>query len=135
MACPYFEPQRPATASHRNARLPLIEEFDGLCHAASEPRAVPDELRFRYCNHGYSCGACEHLPADGMRSSLRYTVVKRTDAGLEVMCIEEQDYAPVRWQTVQFRLLTETIEPEPVDCCLRAQILAFCRTYARQFAH
>ncbi|MFL6353005.1 MAG: hypothetical protein ACJ74Z_14310 [Bryobacteraceae bacterium] len=135
MPCPYFEPQNTvASRLNANARLPLIDEYNGLCRAASEPIEAPTELRFRCCNHGYSKGACERFPSGEIRSSLRYHVVRRAEDALELLCIEEQNYAPLRWRTIQYLLTNERLEPELEDPCSQAQAIAFCRSYLKRFS-
>lgn len=134
MPCPYFEPQQVVTEpEHVNARLPLLDEYDGSCHAAGNAFAVPPELRFRCCNHGYSRGCCGHFPADELRSSLRYNVAARTAITLDLICVEEQDYAPLRWHAIQYFIENEQISPEPSAACTRAQVVAFCRAYLKRF--
>jgi hypothetical protein len=122
------QPQRP------NARLPLIDEYDGLCHAGPETVAVPAGLRFRCCNQGYSRKSCDHFPPAEVRSGLRYSIVRQTAAALELLYIEEQDYAPLRWQRVQYFIESAKLEPQLSDDCARAQILAFCRSYLQRFS-
>jgi hypothetical protein len=97
--------------------------------------AAPAALRFRYCNHGYSRGCCERFPDAEPRSGLRYSIVARTVAGLQVLCVEERNYAPSHWQSVRYFVEGERLEPEPRDRCLQAQLLAFCRSYLKRFAH
>jgi len=116
------------------ARLPLIDEYDGLCHASAPPIGAPSPLRFRYCNHGYSRGSCEYFPTGDPKSCTRYNVVRRTATTLEVLCIEEQDYAPLRWQSVQYWFEGDRIDPELTDLCMRAQLLAFCHSYLNRFS-
>ena len=130
MSCPCFEPQ--SIVAHRqyvNARLPLIDEYDGLCRAFPEAVTAPADMRFRYCNHGYSKGCCQRLPVDDPRSSLRYDVVGRSETALSLLCIEERDHAPLRWRAIQYVLANGCLEPELNDVCLRAQALAFCHSY------
>ena len=134
MPCPYFEPHTVAAgAQHSNVRLPLLDEYDGTCRAGSEAIAAPAERRFRCCNHGYSRGLCEIFPAADARSSFRYTVVRHSSSGLDIICIEEQNYAPLRWQPTQYCFATGRLEPEVGDACMRAQALAFCRSYLERF--
>jgi hypothetical protein len=134
MPCPYFEPQRIADhPQHSNARLPLIDEYDGSCRAMPEPLAVPADHRFGRCNHGYSRGCCQYFPAAEARSSFRYTVLKQSAAALDLLCIEEQNYAPVRWHATQYLAESGRLEPELADACMRAQALAFCRSYVERF--
>jgi hypothetical protein len=135
MPCPYFEPQRVATdPQYASARVPLLDEYDGLCHAVGEPLAVPSALRFQCCNHGYSRGCCGRFPESEARSGLRYNVVRRTAGALEILCVEEQHYAPLRWHSVQYFFEDERIEPELADLCTRAQVVAFCRSYLKRFS-
>jgi hypothetical protein len=135
MPCPYFAPNNIVTRSQNvNARLPLIDEYEGSCHASPEPIEAPAELRFRCCNHGYSRGCCERLPSGDARSSLRYDVMRQTQSTLDLLCIEEQNYAPLRWRTIHYFLATERLEPELDDACAQAQAIAFCRSYLRRFS-
>ena len=129
MACPYFRPIQPASPPTYSAiRLPLIKEFDGHCTAGEEPSPVPAHARFKWCNHGYSRGECEHLPATEGRSCFRYTVAAQTRDHLEVLWVEEKDYTPVRWDTVHYQIATGTVR-EDLSACMRAQIEAFSRSY------
>lgn len=95
--------------------------------------AAPAELRFGCCNHGYSRGTCGRFPADEERSGLRYHLVKQTSATLEVLYIEERQYTPLRWQPVRYFMEGERMEPEIADLCVRAQLLAFCRSYLKRY--
>ncbi len=90
-------------------------------------------MRFRYCNQGYSRGACEHFPPHEIRSALRYDFVGRTETELKVMIIEEQDYAPTEWRLVRYSTGSERLEPEIAEPCTRAQVVAFCRSYVSRF--
>ena len=130
MPCPFFEPERISLdPSHPTARVPLLDEYEGACHAGEAALPAPDALRFRCCNQGYCRGICEHFPAREVRSSLRYDVMRQTATVLDVLCIEEQSYAPLRWRPVQYFVETGQLQPEITDVCLRAQLLAFCRSY------
>jgi hypothetical protein len=91
-------------------------------------------MRFRFCNHGYSRGACEHFPSSEVRSCLRYQVRTRTGTEFEIAIIEEQDYAPSAWRTVKCSIDQERLDPEIQDSCIRAQVLAFCRAYFSRFS-
>ena len=135
MPCPYFEPVQVASdGRHARARLPLLDEYEGVCHATGIPLAAPAELRFACCNHGYSRGCCQRFPGGEARSGIRYHVLRRTPVGLEVLCVEEQDYTPLAWHSMQYFFEGERIEPEAADACIRAQLLAFCRSYLKRFA-
>ncbi|HSU53305.1 MAG TPA: hypothetical protein VLT36_04530 [Candidatus Dormibacteraeota bacterium] len=134
MPCPLFEPVRAVSlSSYAGARLPLIDEHDGFCHAAAEAIAVPAELRFRACNHGYSECLCGHWPTDETRSALRYSVTAQSDDALEIICVTEKDHAPVRWARVRYLVDTGALEPVLSDICMQAQALAFCRAYLKRF--
>ena len=134
MPCPYFEPQTIVRdAQHPRARLPLLDEYDGLCRAQAIPLHAPTELRFAYCNQGYSRGYCGRFPADDGRSGLRYTITSRNAATLEILWIEEQEFVPLRWHSVRYLPASSQFDPEPSNECMRAQLLAFCRSYLRRF--
>jgi hypothetical protein len=134
MACPYFEPQQAVLpATRRHARLPLIDEFDGVCRALPEPLPVPAEGRLRLCNHGNVLGQCEHFPAQEQRSAFRFEVVRRSAAHLDLLLIEEALYAPLTWHRLKYSIDSEQLQPDPPDPCRHAQLLAFCRSYLRQY--
>ncbi|HEY1215258.1 MAG TPA: hypothetical protein VGE93_16635 [Bryobacteraceae bacterium] len=134
MPCPRFEPVTLVSdPQHANARLPLIDEYDGICHAGPEAIDAPAALRFRSCNHGNSAGVCQHFPAGETRSSFRYSVVSHEGHTLTVVCIEEQNYAPVRWHNIEYSVATGQIQTPLQDPSLRAQALAFCQSYLRRF--
>ncbi|HEY3458505.1 MAG TPA: hypothetical protein VGK64_28245 [Bryobacteraceae bacterium] len=134
MACPYFEPQHVnASPEHAAARMPLIDEYDGLCRAAGAPFPIPSQLRFHCCNHGNSRRTCAHFPAGEMRSALRYEIVGRTAAALELLLVEERDYTPHSWQTIRYSVAGELLEPEIADVAKQAQIRAFCRSFLEHF--
>lgn len=118
---------------YSNARLPLIDEYDGVCRANCEPVTAPSELRFSYCNHGYSRGGCDRFPSHEELCCLRYDVVGRSETTLSVICIEERNYAPVRWHRVQYLFASDEFDPELADGCMRAQALAFCRSFVSRF--
>lgn len=131
MPCPYFEPLK--IAESVSIRLPLLGEYAGFCHAGGSRTAAPESLRLR-CNQGYSRGICDRYPADGHRSCLRYHLNGRTASALHVLCIEEENYAPLRWYEVTVSMADGRLEPEIEDACVRAQIFAFCRSYLDRFA-
>lgn len=134
MPCPFFEPRAiTAAPRHAQARLPLIDEYDGLCRARAELLPAPAERRFECCNHGYSHGLCEFFPTGDSPSCFRYTVLAQSSAGLEILCIEEQKYAPVRWHSAQYCAATGALEPDLASGPMRAQALAFCRSYLEHF--
>ena len=134
MPCPFFEPQRPLVVQPgRAVRLPLIEEYTGICHAVTPPVEAPEELRFRCCNHGYSHNVCGHFPPHETRSCSRFDVIERSHEMLNVLYVEERNYAPARWQAIIYRLGTDALEPEVTDACVRAQLLAFCHSFLTRF--
>lgn len=133
MACPFFAPQRVAeNPSYAHARLPLIEEYEGLCWAAGQPVTAPEELRFRCCNHGYTNGCCAHFPASEERAAMRYSVLEYRAGDLHVICVEEKSYAPLRWRSVHYFADGGSLSPEIADVCTRAQVVAFCTSYLKR---
>ncbi len=134
MPCPYFEPRQALPEpSQLNARLPLIDEFNGLCRALPDAAPVPAESRLRLCNHGNVRGLCCHFPNDEKRSCFRFEVLSRSAAHLDLLFIEESLYAPLAWHRLTFLIHPEQLEPDPSDACQRAQLLAFCRSYLRRY--
>jgi len=122
-----------AEPTHLNARLPLIDEFDGVCRATSEPLPVPQASRMRLCNHGNAGGQCAQFPSGEKRTSIRFDVLRRTASHLDLLLVEESLYAPLAWRPLSFLISTERLEPDPPDACQRAQLLAFCRSYLRRY--
>ncbi|MBV9406452.1 MAG: hypothetical protein JO211_13995 [Acidobacteriaceae bacterium] len=134
MPCPCFEPKTiTSTANGSGGRRPLIDEYEGLCHAQPEPVPVPEEARFRWCNHGNSKGACGFFPVHEIRSCLRYELTRFEDRTMRVLCIEEQSHSPLRWYAFEYFADEQRLEPEPQDTCVRSQVLAFCRSYLAHF--
>jgi hypothetical protein len=134
MPCPYFEPQTIVSRPHSvNFRFPLIEEYNGRCHAPAGSSQTPVADCVRLCNHGYPKGQCAQFPAEEERSCFRYSVVRRSATSLEVICVEEQDYTPLRWHSLQYNFAGDRLETEPADPCIQAQALAFCRSYLQRF--
>lgn len=130
MPCPYFEPrQAVAQRTLANARLPLIDEYDGVCRANGS--AIDEAGRLRYCNHGNARGGCCHFPAEEERSSFRFEVLRRSVAHLDLLFITETAYAPSAWRRLEFLMNGEELKPLPADACERAQILAFCRSFLK----
>ena len=130
MPCPYFEPRERSSKSLRNARLPLIDEYKGMCHArAGQPAAVPAEMIAGPCSHGYSRGTCSQYPADTKTAAMRYSVLRQSDETLDLVCIEEAGYAPVRWHALQYSKATGLLAPDVGGECMKAQAIAFCRSY------
>ncbi len=126
MACPFFEPRTKVERDNR-ARLPLLFEFDGICHAG-EPEIAP-EHRFRLCNHGNVKGLCGHFPSEHPVSAIRFTVSAESENSLAVLLIEECDYWPKAWQPFEFLIHERALRPEFDDGCRRAQALQFCTSY------
>jgi hypothetical protein len=134
MPCPYFEPRQAVPQrTLPNARLPLIDEFDGVCRALLEPRAIEADQRLRLCNHGNVRGHCSHFPTEEKRSAFRFEVLRRSIAHLDLLFIEESNYTPLAWHRLAFTIDPEQLEPDPPDPCQRAQVLAFCRSYLRRY--
>jgi hypothetical protein len=123
-----------AELTHQNARLPLIDEFDGVCRALAEPAPVPTAARLQLCNHGNVRGECAHFPAQDSRSAIRFNVVSRSSTGLDVLMIEESFYGPSAWRRVAFQIASQDFYPELRDRCQRAQLLAFCRSYLARYS-
>ena len=133
MPCPYFEPRQVAAQpTLPNARLPLIDEYDGICRAKSDEIAVGADVRLRLCNHGNVHGVCAHFPLEQTRSCFRFAVVSRSAAQLDLLFIEEAFYAPLAWRRLTFTIENEELAPPREDPCERAQVLAFCRSYVRR---
>jgi hypothetical protein len=133
MPCPFFEPRKLASNPRSaQARLPLLDEYDGVCHAMPEPASPPEALRFERCNHGYSRQLCQFFLPSEQRSCLRYHVLRAEVNFIEVLLISEQDYAPVHWQPIRYWRNPERLDPELNDVCAKAQLQAFCRSYIRR---
>ncbi|MBV8831714.1 MAG: hypothetical protein JO217_00875 [Acidobacteriaceae bacterium] len=133
MPCPFFQPVLVAREpEHPGARLPLIEEYEGVCRADSNSMPSAKEDRFR-CNHGYSRSVCAHFPLSDPRSAHRFHVLKIEDGAIQILWVEERNYAPAKWESVQYSIATGSLTPKPADQCLEAQIIAFCCSYYRRF--
>ncbi len=145
MSCPFFEPLAVAALPERipseqgfkqtNGRLPLIEEYDGLCHAASAGPSlpVPTELRRTCCNMGNSNGACSLCPEKFWERSIRFTVSSRSQNTLDVLCIEEERFAPVQLHRLSFSVGDSELIADGPGVTISAQALAFCKSYLARF--
>jgi hypothetical protein len=128
MPCPLFEPLRMAAKPYApDARLPLLAEFEGICHAGGG--AEQPSHRFQFCNRGYAKGNCPNFPSDYPVSAVQFNVIARADTNLSIAIIEEQDHWPLKWRTIEFHSADGSLCPEIEDVCTRAQAIYFCRTY------
>jgi len=128
VACPLFEPiARVLPQRFPASRLPLIHEFDGICHAGE--RGIDPEHRFHYCNRGNAQGNCESFPASMPLTAIRFSVTAQTARALTVLMVEEHNHWPGAWKTIDFMIHEKRVEPEISDVCRRAQILRFCDSY------
>ncbi len=129
MPCPFFEPIEPlSNPCHPGARLALIREYDGLCHASGAPAQAPADMRFPYCNHGYSRSHCPSFPDAEHISCMRYAIRAEHATGFRILCIEECDHTPLRWVEVQFETASGAASGD-VPPLVRAQAEAFGRSY------
>ena len=67
------------------------------------------------------------------RSALRYEIVGRTAAALELLCSKSVTTLRWRGRRVRYVLAGELIEPEIADVVKQAQIRAFCRSFLDRF--
>lgn len=129
MACPFFQPLQPASRpAHAGARLPLIREYDGLCHAGGAPVPAPADVRFQCCNRGYSGDDCTAFPDSETLSCLRYAIRAESAQMLQVLCIEESEHRPIRWMEAGYDIASGAVEGD-MSAIMRAQAAAFARAY------
>jgi hypothetical protein len=129
MTCPYFEPLEPlAEPAFHNARLPLIEQYGGLCRVRAEPIQSTETC----CNHGYARGLCERFPAEVKNTAHRFSLLRRNPEELELLFIREEDYAPALNYQLHFSVIGNCLGEHDLDSCIAAQALAFCRSYLRK---
>jgi hypothetical protein len=126
--CPLFEPlAKVVPARDPEPRLPLIHEYDGICHAGEE--RIDPEHRFHCCNRGNAKGTCASFPANLALTAIRFSVTARTASALTVLMVEEHNHWPGAWKTIDFMISEKRVTPEVSDVCRRAQILRFCDSY------
>jgi hypothetical protein len=131
MACPFFEPLAPVLhPESRNGRLPLIQEYEGTCHASGTGTNASGSV----CNHGYAQGQCERYPNSEPSVALRYSVLHRNGGELQLMCIAEENHSPVRSMRLHFSSDLNGITERDLEACLMAQAVAFGRSYLRIIA-
>ena len=136
MPCPVFRPTRVVDERiYTNGRLPLIDEYEGICTAPGGSLAPDRETLFRCCNHGYSHGACSRLPSQAKFSCMRYSVLSRTPHSLHIICVEEINHEPRQWHRLEYLIDQADLRLDLQGCppteCVRAQAVAFCRAYVR----
>jgi len=91
-------------------------------------------MRFSGCNHGNRIPACNKTQTPHEAGVLRFTVLGMTTEAMELLMLHEKDHRPIQWQNVTYFLLDERLQPEPSQICERAQVVAFCRSYALRVA-
>jgi hypothetical protein len=129
MPCPFFEPRFAATpAGLAGVRLPLIDEYSGVCHSAGSPVVVNGD-HSRCCNQGYASGVCPRFPAEHGASALRYSITARTVDEITLLWIEEHDHAPVRWGQLHYSIPEDALTAGDFAQPVQAQALAFCRSF------
>jgi hypothetical protein len=134
MPCVYFEPtNRAGETLHGQTRLPLIDEYDGRCHALLGAPAALADMRWQCCNQGYSLGKCSQFPAAGFDGALRYSVTRHTADLLDVVWIEERDHAPFRHGDLHFTISKDCFLETGLDTLIAAQALAHCRSYMKRY--
>src|ERR1700761_3358554 len=125
MPCPVFSPTRVVDDPlYRGGRLPLIDEYEGICTAQHESPGPNRETLFRFCNHGYSQGHCPRFPASEDTSCVRYSIASRTAYSLEVICVEEAHHEPQRWHKFEYLLDRSEMRGNIPTECIRAQAVA-----------
>lgn len=130
MPCPFFEPLRiVSSAELRNARLPLIEEYAGRC--LNLPEAAAEACGY-HCNHGYALGGCRHFPTGGRNSANRYSLLSRNGEELDLLFINEEDYAPAATRMLHYSIGANELLEHDVDPAIAAQAAAFCRSYLKR---
>jgi hypothetical protein len=128
MPCPLFEPRsrvRPASAS--DPRLPLIYEFEGVCHGGES--VIEPEHRFKYCNRGNARGNCGNFPSTLLLSAIRFAVTSMTAETLSFLVVEEENHWPKSLKKVDFLISEKRLTPDIADSCRRAQAFHFCLSY------
>jgi hypothetical protein len=130
MPCPFFEPLSAVLSSRfAGVRLPLIDEYSGLCHSACENPVAVDAAHRLQCNHGYASGACPRFPPNAASSAMRYSVAGRTDLEITLVWLEEQGHSPLRWGSLRYSIAEDALSPLDLTPPIRAQALAFCRSF------
>ncbi len=128
MPCPLFEPTKKADQAQGHApRLPLLYEFEGICHAGET--SIDPQHRFQFCNRGYAKVSCKVFPMDMAIAAIRFTLMRATPTALSVLAVEEEDHWPISWRRIDFIIGENRLEPEISDICRRAQIFQFCLSY------
>jgi hypothetical protein len=115
-------------------RSHLRQRADGCCHAGGDSSLAPADMRYRCCNQGYSRKICTRFPTGEDRATVRFSIERRTDTTLDLICIEESEYAPVRWYPLQYCFASADVEPQTVDPCVRAQAVALSKSYLKRFS-
>lgn len=133
MACPFFEPRELAASPQRpGVRLPLLNEYAGVCNASGTQLAPAVTVLAAFCNQGYAY-ACPNHPSAGRPSAMRYSVTSQTELELTVTWIEEQAFTPLRQGTVRFEIVEGRATPT-LPAVMAAQLTAFCRSYLIRYA-
>jgi hypothetical protein len=131
MACPWFCPTRPLEDGRWAVppRVPLVDAWQGECHAGAEPFVPAEEITRSHCNSGYARGACRHF-ADGRGDAVRFHVQANESAVMRILYTRERDCWPTGHGVVEYDIALRTAACD--DPILRRQAEAFATAYRKR---
>ncbi|HZU27725.1 MAG TPA: hypothetical protein VFA04_19495 [Bryobacteraceae bacterium] len=131
MPCPWFCPTRPLEDGRWAVppRVPLIEPWEGECHAGAEPVTPDNDTARTRCNSGYARGACDRF-AEGRGDAVRFHVTASAPDRLQILYSYERDCWPSNHGVVEYDIASSHAECD--DAILRKQAEAFALTYRKR---
>lgn len=88
LACPFFHPDTPLTATPEARPAPLGDLYGGTCHDSYAPSET--EAR-QWCNFGYARKHCQHFPGGDAPDAIHFAMAE----GGAVRFVLERDHRPV----------------------------------------
>lgn len=131
MACPFFMPVQPLRRDHwlHAPRLPLGDDYRGLCQAGAELFQPSESSQQDLCNCGYARGRCDRFPTESA-DAVRFSVVQEDDARIRLIYVLERAHAPEAHGVIEYSKPAARMEGN-VDARLLAQAGAFVQSYLR----
>ena len=131
MPCPWFWPTRPLEEGRWAVppRVPLIDPWQGECHAGAD-WAIPDEETVRArCNCGYAAGACSRF-VEGRGDAVRFHVLEHSPASFRILYCYERECWPQQRGVIEYDAVDGRAACE--DELLGRQVEAFASAYRRR---
>ncbi len=133
MACPYFYPTEPFTATGKKwvgkPELPLGDGYTGKCLAVQGEEVVPpDEFIKEYCNYGYAL-RCPRFPEDAPFHGFKYALIRDKGKTLTVYYILERERHSLDHGSIDYDVESGALVGIHDNDIVNQQVLAYAKAY------